>query len=646
MKFIRLAVLMLLPLISFSQAEVMLKSSIEKVTVYTRGAQVSRKANVTLQKGDNTLVFEKLSPVLDENSLQFSGKGDYSLLSMNFDIRYNENRNKEEIVRLNTQLKDLSDKVEASKDALAVAVSEEQVLVNNTDFDVWEGMNVEQLKSGVNFVRDRLLEIKKRKQQLRNDIDDYNQQRQRIINQLQSARIAEAQPNAVVIVKIKSDQAQNVEAELSYVVADASWTAYYDLRVDNIAEPLQIDYMANVSQNTGEDWDKVKLTLSTGNPYEDGQLPVLNPWYLNYSGNRYSRSVPIQPNPTRNGVTGRVSGVVIDASTTEAIPFANIIAKDQQGMMVAGTNSDMDGRFNLDLKNPATLIEVSFLGYNKYAQSLSQDQFYTIRLSEAAEALNEVVIAYDRPATRRISSESIDLMSTPMFIDGMSVRGSVEMGGRPAQLGDAAFKISQNPINLKFEVNTPYDVPSDGGQYKVKIITYDKEVDYIYQAVPKLNEHAFLTASIVGWENLNLMDGKAGIYYEGNYLGETMLKVSEASDTLKISMGKDKNVVVKRRTIEETSSKKLLSGKVEELFHYQVQVRNNKPAPIRLQIMDQFPVSGNTDIVIEREESSGGKVDDKSGFVTWDLQLEPAQESKLDLIYKVRYPKQRTVNLY
>ena len=111
-------------------------------------------------------------------------------------------------------------------------------------------------------------------------------------------------------------------------------------------------------------------------------------------------------------------------------------------------------------------------------------------------------------------------------------------------------------------------------------------------------------------------------------------------------MGKDKNVVVRRRTVEETSSKKLLSGKVEELFHYQIKVRNNKPAPIRLQITDQFPVSGNSDIAVEREESSGGKVDDKSGLINWDFILEPSVEKELDLIYKVRYPKKRIVNLY
>lgn len=657
MKLIKAIFLLLIPYVGLSQAETTVKSTIEKVTVFSRGAEVNRQATLSLKEGDNMLVFEKLSPVLDENSMQFSGKGDYSVLSMNYEIRYDENKQKERMKELNDQLKQLSQGVKAKKDLLAVSVSEENVLVSNTDFDVWEGMNVEQLKAGVDFVRERLIAIKGQKQKLRDEIDELNKKRQKLINELQDTRIKEAKPNATVTVKVRSAKAQTLKAQLSYVVADAGWQAYYDLRVEDISKPLQIDYKANVSQNTGEDWAGVKLSLSTGNPYENGQLPQLTPWYINYSANRYSRSAPIVRAPGRTGVTGKVSGTVIDATTAEAIPFANIVAKDQSGQMVAGTTSGVDGRFNLEVKDPSTILEVSFLGYNRYSQSLTNDQFYTVKLTEAAEHLDEVVIAYEAPRiTKSASTEewylsNSQIQNTPTYsysatsADVMMIEG-IKVKGGAINMPENVFKISQNPITLKFEVNIPYDIPSDGSDYKVTITTYNKEVDYLYQAVPKLNEHAFLTASLTGWEELNLMDGKAGIYYEGNYLGETALNVSSASDTLRISLGKDKNVVVRRRTVQETSSKRLLSGKVEELFHYQIKVRNNKGAAIRLQVTDQYPISGNSEISIEREESSAGKVDDLSGLVNWDFTLEPTEEKELDLIYKVRYPKQKTVNLY
>lgn len=648
MKSIRIVVFLLLPVAGFALGETTVISTIEKVTVFTRGAEVNRMASLSLSEGDNILVFEKLSPLLDKNSLQFSGTGDYSVLSMSFEIRYDENKQKEKMKQVNHRLQELSEQVKTKKDLLAVSVSEENVLVSNTDFDIWEGMNVEQLKAGVDFVRERLIAVKSTKQKLRKEIDELNKERQKLINELQEARIEEAKPNAVVMLKLRSAKAQTLKSVLSYVVADAGWEAYYDLRVDDISKPMQIDYKANVNQNTGEDWSKVKLTLSTGNPYDNSQLSQLTPWFLNFSASRYSRSAPIQSQPGRSGVTGKVSGTVIDAQSAEAIPFANVVAKDQSGQLVAGTTTDVDGRFNLDLKDPSTMLEVSFIGYNMYSQPLRKDQFYTIRLYESAEQLEEVVIAYDAPLYNPSQSSKDDYQnsaakklptsSRDIFIDGVQIAGSTAEADN--------FKISQNPITLKFEVNIPYDIPSGGGDQKVTITSYNREVDYLYQAVPKLNEYAFLTAKLTGWEELNLMDGKAGIYYEGNYLGETNLNVSSASDTLLISLGKDKNVIVRRKTLQETTSKKILSGKAEELFHYQIKIRNNKPAPIRLQITDQFPLSGNTEISVERKESTGGKVDEKSGLVNWDFTLESTAEKDLDLIYKVRYPKNKTVNLY
>ncbi|MDZ7845592.1 MAG: DUF4139 domain-containing protein [Owenweeksia sp.] len=183
-------------------------------------------------------------------------------------------------------------------------------------------------------------------------MDELNRQRQKLVNQLQETRIEEAQPNAVIVVKLRSEKAQSIPVSLSYVVAQASWEAYYDMRVTSVAEPLRIEYKAKVNQNTGEDWKGVQLTLSTGNPYTDGRLPELNPWYINYTANRYSRSVTNQAHQTQTGVTGKVNGVVIDNVTAESIAFANIVATDDEGRMVAGTYQRQRRPFQTGVEKP------------------------------------------------------------------------------------------------------------------------------------------------------------------------------------------------------------------------------------------------------------------------------------------------------
>lgn len=69
--------------ISFGQIKTKnVDTKIEKVIVYTEGAQVSRKATATFEKGKTELVFQGISPFIDKESLKVKGKGDFTILSV------------------------------------------------------------------------------------------------------------------------------------------------------------------------------------------------------------------------------------------------------------------------------------------------------------------------------------------------------------------------------------------------------------------------------------------------------------------------------------------------------------------------------------------------------------------------------------
>ena len=65
---------------------------------------------------------------------------------------------------------------------------------------------------------------------------------------------------------------------LSYHVPGASWRPLYDLTLDG--EQLAVSYLAEVSQQTGEDWPAVELVLSTTRRGLYQALPELDPWYI------------------------------------------------------------------------------------------------------------------------------------------------------------------------------------------------------------------------------------------------------------------------------------------------------------------------------------------------------------------------------
>lgn len=650
MKILYSFLLALLCLFKAYADERTVESEIRSVTVYTVGAQVSREARFNLQSGEQTLVFQGLSPYLDEASLQFDAGPGQTVISMKYERRYPEltPAQKSQSVKLNDEIKALVDSSLILKAQLATLQREETVLLQNTDFDIWPEMTATQLEEGLKVVRSRLNNIKRQRLKIEAQIDKLNLLRQEKYNALEEIRLAQSQEYGALVVKLAAAQAGQITAEINYVVADAGWSPYYDLKVEDLASDLQIDYRAKIFQNTGEDWQQVAVTLSTGNPYQEANLPKLNPWYLDFSNYRTLPNT-VRDAPQRRGFTGTFQGVVSDAKTGELLPAVNILALDGQGNRVEGITSADNGTFALMVRSPVQRLQISYIGYQTITMPIvRENQFFEIKLQEATVSLEEVAVrditsiasqAAGVTQDARGNTRSSRAENITSFAGGVEVKGKTN-----AQAGD--ISISQNPVNFTFAVSGQTDIPSDGREYKVLVKEYQTTADYLYRAVPKLNEHAFLTALLTDWEDLNLLKGPAGIYLEGNYLGETELNPQTAGDTLELSLGRDENVVVQRGVLKDEKDHKTMSDKIERTFHYQITLRNNKSAPLKIQITDQYPVSSTDEIRVKRMEHSKGQLNAETGIINWERNIEPAEELVLDLRYEVTYPQGRIINIY
>ena len=169
-------------------------------------------------------------------------------------------------------------------------------------------------------------------------------------------------------------------------------------------------------------------------------------------------------------------------------------------------------------------------------------------------------------------------------------------------------------------------------------------VKYTYHAVPKLDEDAFLTAELTDWTKLNLIPGKSNIYYQGTFVGNSNIDTEKASDTLSISLGRDKNIVIKREGNTELFDKRVVGTFIKETIGWKISVRNNKGTKINIVIEDQFPISNRKSIDVERIDYAGAKIDDKTGMLLWNLELNPNESKEMQFNYKVRYPKYLDMN--
>jgi TonB-dependent SusC/RagA subfamily outer membrane receptor len=390
------------------------------------------------------------------------------------------------------------------------------------------------------------------------------------------------------------------EFTISYITQNAYWTPYYDLKVENVQRPIQLIYKAKISQTTGIDWKKVKLSLSTSIPSQYGAAPLLRSWFLSYINPVRRMENDLSKSNTIQSLEGRVAGVqlndvVTTGYTTTKIRGASSLNKDNQPLYVVnGVPMNYNDYANLD---PASIKSIDVL---KDANSTAM---------YGARASNGVILI--------------------TLKDGL----------------DDYVTVSENDLDITYDIDLPYDVPTNGKQQIATLKETSLNGVFKYYAVPKLDKEAYLLAEISDWEKLNLLAGEANIIFEGTYIGKSFLDPASTNDTLNLTLGKDKRVVVKREKMTDFSSVKFIGSNKLQVITYELTVKNNKKDAINFILKDQYPISTNKDIEVELRESSDAMVNTEIGVLTWKLQLAPGESKKVRISYSVKYPKGRVLNL-
>ena len=589
-------------------------SKVQKVTVFLNGAQVTRTAMVSIAPGVSQLVFGGISGSLDPQSIQVHANGPFMILSVNHALDFlNDQTRQGEIENVRTDEKTVRDKIAMQNNLLSICQAEENMIAKNQQVSSESaGLDVVKLKQALDFQTERLTSLKEKELSLNNQIATLNLELGKYEKQIGGIGKSGSSATSNIVVTVSSKLNTQAQFSLSYVVRNASWYPTYDIRVKDVSNPVNISYKANVSQNCGEEWKDVRLTLSTGNPTISGNKPELKPDYLSF-GMYFT-------DPSAAAI-GRVSGRIIGADDRQTIAGASIRIKGTS----IGTVSDVNGNFSLQLPSSSAVLVFSYIGYQTQEQTVTSGVM-NIDLRPSPSALNEVVvIGYG--STADADSYTPEAKREPMVASALAV---------------PVTKL-ENQTDIEFAIDEPYSIPSDGKQYTVDINQVEVQAGYEYAVTPKLNTNVFLTARLTDWSKYNFLSGEANLFYEGTFIGKSLLNTDAVKDTLDISLGTDKSIVVTRSALSELTSKQSLSSNKKDTRDWQIEVKNRKNQIVNLLVEDQVPVSQNSAIEVETQELSGGKMDPNSGKVLWHFMLNPNDDKKVELKYQVKFPKNQSV---
>jgi hypothetical protein len=644
--FMRLTILVLaqllcIPFLAFS-AEKPVSTTISAVKVFLSGAEVTRTGKADLPKGTATLVFAGLSEEVDPSNIQVSGTGAFTILGVQHRLNYlEEKQDRAEVVELKARIKALEADITKEQSLLGVLDKEDARLAKNDVIAGDAGLSLEQLRSINDYLqaRQEALALKRLERQAR--IASLNEDLGKVKLQLAQVQGKKTRPTSEVVVEVSANAAVSATLTLKYMVSSAGWSPSYDIRVADITKPMQLTYKAQVYQSTGEDWDKVQLALSSGEPNKDAIMPTLYPWRLDFGVPRPAPVASVQHGYNPN--VRDVRGIIRDAKTGEPLPFVNVILTDASGHMINGTTSNVDGYYAIAVPVNGRNLRVEYIGYNTQQIAISAGTM-NVNMAESAQLLSEVVVSQNTVRVSRMAGVS--------QVESRRIRKSKadsdEMYGWAENMDattSLAESVTERATSFEFAISVPYTIPSDGKNHQVGVQEQELTSSYKYYCTPKLDLDAFLFAQVTGWEGLNLLAGPAYIYFEGTYVGESLLDLGGVGDTLDISLGRDKGVTVQRTKRKDYSQRQVVGSKRTESVGWEINVRNNKAQAIDLVITDQFPIALRSEIEVKLDDNGGASVNTEKGFLTWKARVEPRTNKQLRFGYSVKVPKEKMVVL-
>ena len=532
-------------------------SPVKEVTVFLQGAQVHREGQFNIPKGVSEIIFSDVSPYINRNSIQAKGKGNFTILEVRHHIHYPEPANviqpgfpphiKKAIALLGDSIQNIGferSEIAAKKHVLEM---ERKILLATK---MYKGTgkssdSIPLLKEGMAFFRLKMNDINKRVFALNKEEVKVTELEKGMNERIYQLRLYKknvtppktANPIQQVIVTVSSKQGISGKMGINYMVSNAGWSAHYDLRASNTSSPIELTYKAKVYQQTGENWDNVKLKLSTNNPNKSNVKPSLPIWYLDYYQQR-------------------------NFSTS-------------------------------NLSNAVNLADVQIM--NAKSQ----------RFEKKKELLEEIQ--------------------------------------KDAGTSSNYTQIAENIAHVEFEIDLRYNIKSNGESHLVEVQKNELPCDFYHIVVPKMDREAFVMAKMTGWENLNLLPATASIFFDGTYIGQTLINPLQLSDTLQVSMGRDASVYVERTKNADDIKPQVIGSNLIKTISYELVLKNKKSTPINLVIEDQIPVTNNPEIKVSLENKGKAKFNNKTGALTWKTNIEQGKEQRFNFSYSIKYDKDKNL---
>lgn len=265
--------------------------SIETVTVYRGQALVTRLVETDLPAGASDLVITNLPAQVLSDSLYAGGDGDVQIRAVQYRTRAVSEEPREEVRKIEKEMEAVQAKIRENQALQKLRGQKEAFLAKLETFTSAKATE-ETAKGALNFdtvkaMTEFLFEQRSTLSKEALDLEEQGRALAEQLNLLQRKRSEVAsqwsRTAREAVVSVEKRARGRARLRLHYLVGQSSWSPLYNLRCDGQGKQAALEYNALVQQMSGEDWNGVKLTLSTASPNMVSGAPILTPLWVSLS---------------------------------------------------------------------------------------------------------------------------------------------------------------------------------------------------------------------------------------------------------------------------------------------------------------------------------------------------------------------------
>ncbi|MCH1916686.1 DUF4139 domain-containing protein [Leptospira noguchii] len=629
-------------------------SRIQSVTLYSSFAYVTRNLRTKIKAGNSEIYLGEIPGRVAEKtvSVRFPDSSKkIKILGIRSKTRIERKARTKEIASLLKRQEILNDQIELLSLEVQELIAEEKEIVKisptiRKEPSLQEEIADPEFLSGfqkqyheylnqLSLIRQKKLEV----------LDRVREEGLVVDARLDHLGRLETKQKKEIYLEVETSEDAETSIEYKYLISGASWYPKYSLQLMDESRNGHLSWFAFVRNDTGEDWEKVKLFFTASNPDLDIDLPIIREWRIQTQTSvEDSKEYASEENDSSRGLAQKE--VLKKETETEKSP--------KKKKSVAASKSNAYEQNVSAYKNSQAPIKQSRQilqdNYSNRQNSIkTEDNLNQLKNDLANQQDNfndgryDQANYYGQEALKKFSKLSDysrkELNSIETYTEELLRKGNLILSSQKVPGGLIPPTLLEG-FDYQYTSGISETISSDRSFNKVFLKKKSLILNPGYFTSPLSGSGAYLTVEASNSEGEPLLAGPMEVFSGNTLLGNTVLNTSKPGERIRMELGQDRDILVNRRETSFEQKEGMISSRTKIKYKVSIEVRNRKKRNVTLTLIDRVPYTVDDSVEIKLEFGKDIPIKNEEGILTYNIELPSGGKKIIEFEYSISHPSE------